>query len=226
MRTTVGPLPPHVYWRRRLTLLGVLVLAFVGVRFWIGSGTSDADRNTLPKGSSAAADGTPGHPYIPVVTPIPATPTPSPTPTPTPSPSPSPTPVAPPAIGACADTDLQLTAVTDARTYAVGGTPLLSMMVRNVSKRTCRRDLGPGAREFLITSGPAHTWSSRDCDPARGSVLVTLLPGTIQTFSVTWSGQRSQPGCPAARPVAAAGTYRLQVRVGTLTSTPTVFHLT
>ncbi len=217
---TVGPLPPSVYWRRRITVLAVLLLPFVGLRMCMAGG-SDPGQMTSAKKTSQ--DGTAAHPYVPFITPIPPKPTPSPSPRPSRSVQPvvgrGPTPV-------CFDANLELTASTDARTYPAGTTPQLSMTVRNVTSWTCRRDLGPGAREFIITSGPAHTWASHDCGPPGGSVLATLSPGAAQTFTVSWPRQRSQPGCKGPGAVATAGTYRLQARLGTLLSDRVVFHLT
>ncbi|MDQ6875483.1 MAG: hypothetical protein M3042_10545 [Actinomycetota bacterium] len=230
MRTTVGPLAPEVYWRRRLAILGVLIVAVFAVRAFAMSDTSRAGRtNTHPRTAAAGPQaGTSAHPWLPHLT---ASASPSPHRS-----SPAPAPIAgggkarvagsAPAILSCADSDLSVTATTDARTYRVGAKPKLTMTVRNTSDRACRRDLGAAARELIITSGTAHTWSSADCQAAIGAADLTLLPaGALRTFSVQWSGQRSLPGCAGARSVATAGTYRLQARLGTLRSATRVFHL-
>ena len=44
MRTTVGPLPPAVYWRRRAVVLGALLLAAVLLFVACGGNAKDANR--------------------------------------------------------------------------------------------------------------------------------------------------------------------------------------
>ncbi|MDP9239658.1 MAG: hypothetical protein M3O55_03325 [Actinomycetota bacterium] len=222
MQTTVGPLPPAVYWRRRLVLLGILVLAFVMVRACAGGDTSTAGSGKAAKTKNSSAPlGTTDNPYHPIVG------SPSPSARPTPSPSPSHKPAVPlPAGAACTDAEILLTATTDARTYRVGAKPQLTMKLTNVGTRPCRRDLGPPATELIITSGPAHTWSTDDCEPGGAPVITLLQPRESRTFVIPWSGRRSLPRCAGARPLATAGTYRLQARLGGLRSEFAVFHLT
>ncbi|MGB9375935.1 MAG: hypothetical protein WCB04_00285 [Mycobacteriales bacterium] len=218
MRTTVGPLPPEVYWRRRLALIGILVVAFVGVRAWAGNDSSQAGRQpTAAPSNSASPDGTGAHPYHPIVG----------APSPTPSPSPSAAPASSPRAltGPCADSELLLTAVAASREFAMGSQPKLVMAVRNVSSRTCARDLGPRARELVVTSGPAHTWSTDDCHAGTAGSMVTLKPGATVSFTEIWDGRRSQPKCRGDRPVAGSGTYLLQAKLGTLRSDTYVFRL-
>lgn len=129
------------------------------------------------------------------------------------------------ATGPCGDAELALSAAAGSPDYPVGSAPKLIMTVRNVSGRSCVRDLGPGVRELIVTSGPAHTWSSDDCQPGGASLLVMLKPGAAQTFTESWTGRRSQPKCRGNRSVATAGTYRVQARLGSLRSDPSVFRL-
>lgn len=118
-----------------------------------------------------------------------------------------------------------LTAVAGSREYPVGGKPRLIMSVRNVSARTCARDLGPVARELIVTSGSAHTWSTDDCHAGAAHAMVMLAPGATQTFTEIWEGRRSQPRCQGSQPVATAGTYLVQAVLGTLRSDTSVFRL-
>ncbi len=227
MRTTVGPLAPEVYWRRRLLALGLLVIALLMLRSVVGGDASGASHQVAKP--TSRPDGTATHPYLPSTSPTPkasAVPTPSPSPSPSasasPSPSASPRPLA---IGPCADASLQLVAATDSRAYRLGVTPKLSMTVRNTGAQPCRRDLGSTARELTIISGTAHTWSSADCQHGGGAELVLLRPGIAQTYAMTWPGRRSEQSCAGAQPVATAGTYQLQARLGSLVSNRVVFAL-
>ncbi|MFN2517485.1 MAG: hypothetical protein ABR604_00370 [Jatrophihabitantaceae bacterium] len=222
MRTTVGPLAPEVYWRRRLTVLGVLIVAMFVVRAFAASDTSRAGRTIAHPRTAAAGPqaGTTAHPWMPQMAVV------SPTPHASAPTGKARVPASPAAIPPCANTDLSLTAATDARTYRVGAKPKLTMTVRNISGHACRRDLGAAARELIITSGSAHTWSSSDCQSGVRATAPSVLPaGALRTFSTEWTGQRSLPGCAGSRAGATAGTYRLQARLGTLHSASRVFHL-
>lgn len=219
MRTTVGPLPPEVYWRRRLAVIGVLVVGFVGVRAWAAGDTSSAgDQPAAKPSSTASPDGTVARPFRPIIGA-------SPVPTPSGSAAAKPRPSTAPATGTCTDSELLLTATADSRDYPVGSKPKLIMTVRNVSSRTCARDLGPAARELVVTSGPAHTWSTDDCHAGTASARVTLKPGETRTFTEIWDGRRSLPKCRGDRPVATAGTYVVQAKLATLRSEKWVFRL-
>lgn len=214
----MGPLAPEVYWRRRLAILGALVIAFVGLR---ACASGDAPRAGAQPArtptASATADGTAERPFRPVLGKA--------SPTPIPAASARPVASALPATGPCTDAELLLTASTGARQYPLGSAPKLILTVRNVSARTCARDLGAGARELIITSGPAHTWSSADCQPVAGRSQVMLKPGAVQTFTQSWAGRRSQPKCGGSQPAATAGTYRVRARLGTLRSDTWLFRL-
>lgn len=229
MRWTVGPHRPAVYWRRRAAVLAVVLLAGLAGRAAFAGTPAGGGRSASSPAAKVAAnptatpDGSPAHPFVPTV---------GPGPTATGAVTGQ---AAQGAAGtgltagkpapACADGDLRLTASTSAASYPVGSGPLLTMTVRNTSGHACHRDLGPGQREFAISSGPAHTWSSRDCTPATGSADTVLAAGQQIAYQFSWPGTRSQPACAGGRPVATAGTYRLTVRLGTLTSAPAVFTL-
>ena len=193
----VGPLPASTYWRRRATvLLGLLVLLLV-----LKSCASGGD---APKRTSA-------------------TPRPSATAKPTPRPTASRPPVAAPA--GCADAGLTLTSSTDADTYALGATPKITLVIKNVGSAPCRRDLGAGAVELLVYSGADRVWSSDDCNPSTATSVTVLGAGGTQAVVKTWPGVRSLPGCGGTKATAKAGTYKVVARLGTLRVDGAVFRL-
>jgi hypothetical protein len=197
----VGPLPASTYWRRRAVLLLALLVVLLLLRSCAGGGGDDHD-----------AAGTP-------------TATPPPTRSAGPSTSPSATPGAADPSRPCSDTELRLVTTTDAATYAVGDSPVLTMTVTNRGTTPCTRDLGSTVVSFQVVSGAARTWSSDDCNAAKGSKPTVLAPGkATQVVQLTWSGKRSRPGCPTPRDQAAAGTYQASGKVGTLSSDRAVFH--
>lgn len=132
----------------------------------------------------------------------------------------------PPATGgACPDTALTLATTTDARTYALGAAPKLTLLVTNTGQASCSRDLGSAAVELLVYSANDRIWSSDDCGPRGTAAVTTLAPGGKRTTTITWSGKRSAPGCTGSRSAASAGTYYVVARVGSLRAKGAVFSL-
>ena len=196
-----GPLPPAVYWRRRLITLGVVVLVLLLVARSCGGGGSPA--SLRPSASPSPS----------------RTSSPSRAPSHSPSPSPSASPSASATLGPCPASALVLSAKADAQRYPPGRRPVLTIGIANKGSVPCTRDVGQAAREIRVMSGNDRVWSSDDCSPGGAPMIVTLRPGAAaMTFSVTWSRKRSAPGCPAGTKEAAAGTYRLTGRFGDLTS--------
>ncbi|MDP9102122.1 MAG: hypothetical protein M3N21_08260, partial [Actinomycetota bacterium] len=125
----------------------------------------------------------------------------------------------------CADGDLLVTPTTDAATYAIGSAPVLTVTIKNASQAVCRRAVGPGAVELIVTSGSDRIWSSQDCAPGGPQELTTLRPGDQRAVRVTWAGHRSAPGCSGPKAAVQPGTYRLTAQVGTLRQLGATFHV-
>lgn len=194
----VGPEPASTYWTRRGV---VLLLALLVVWSLVALLSGGDDEQTL---GQAAPSPSPSAPDT-------AVPTVSPSPSASPSASASPSPT-----GDCADTDLALTAKAERDSYAVGATPTLILTVRNTSDRPCRRDLGQGAAELLVTSGSDRIWSSDDCRPGGDPGSTVLDPGEEDTQRLTWSATRSRPGCEGEETRIEPGTYVVSARIGSL----------
>ncbi|HVF05107.1 MAG TPA: hypothetical protein VNA20_09720 [Frankiaceae bacterium] len=201
-----GPLPPGVYWRRRVgTLLGVVVVLFGASRACGSDGEPRAGVSPTPSASATT-------------TPRPTKPAVSRTASPTASP------VA--AAGQCRAADLVVNARAGAQLYPAGQRPVLTIGIANKGARPCTFDVGQANRGITVTSGNDRVWSSDDCSPGGGAQVVALQPGAEPTeFSVTWARRRSRPGCPAGQPEAAPGTYRVVGRFGELVSQPDSFSL-
>jgi hypothetical protein len=200
-----GPLPPGVYWRRRLlTLLAVVVVLFLLGRACTAGGSPKAGPSPTPSPSATRTVA----------------------PSRSPSASPTPTATTPPPVGPCQAADLVLSAKADAQTYPAGRRPVLTIGVANKGRAPCTRDVGQAAREIRVSSGNDRIWSSDDCSPGGGTLVVTLQPGAAPTsFTVTWSRKRSAAGCPAGSQEAPSGTYRVVGRFGDLTSPADTFTL-
>jgi hypothetical protein len=212
MKSTVGPLPASVYWRRRAVILGVVLLLALTVKACMSGGGGGGPKKTAKQTART--------PFVAKSS--------SASPTPTTTAGGQATPTATASNGGqpsqasnqqsgptvCGSAELEVTAATDAKTYKVGALPKLTITVRNKSSHQCSRDLSVKAVEFRIVSGADRIWSSVDCPPAAGPSDVMLAPGQQQTVTQVWGGHRSSAADCVNTPQAKAGYYRLVGVVG------------
>ncbi|GAA3386684.1 hypothetical protein [Cryptosporangium minutisporangium] len=231
MNWTVGPHPSSVYWRRRLLILGPLViilLAFASCMISGGSGSDAARVVGVPsttQASPAAGGGDSPDPGESGAGSADASPS---------QESPDSATAAPqaPAGGsksssaACADTALTLTAVPSDGSVRIGEFAAMRLVVKNSSSAACRRDVGSNEQELKILSGTAKVWSSDDCssraDAAAATVDRKLVPGETLNYYIKWGGTTSSKNCVTGAPVK-PGKYQLVARLGTLESKPVPF---
>ena len=194
LRNPVGPLPPQVYWRRRLLLaLGVLavfiIIVLIIVRPGAGEPATTVSPNPAVSETSAA------------------------------NPEPS---TAAAEAGACAPAQVEVTPVVDSASYPADQQPLLSLTLLNTGTTACVMQAGTDVQEYVIMSGSDRIWASTDCQQNPTAAEVTLEPGEpVSSDPFAWSRTRSSPDdCEAERdPVIAGGaTYRLSVSVGDFAS--------
>lgn len=246
MLSPTGPLPPQVYWRRRALAVAVVAVAVVGV-VWIvsalaGGSAPEPTAQQSPLASSAttsaatAPPSTPDPPSTttepsstqaaapPASTPAPAPPPPAQTPAPAPATSPATAPPPP----ACIEASIAVVAQVAQPSYPVGQQPVFRMLIGNVGKTACVRDLNAALQSVTVftADGSTRLWSSNDCYPEKSKDAPTLAPGEVKTFSVKWSGTTSEPTCTADRTRVPAGQYRVVATLGKLASKPVLFTLT
>lgn len=211
----VGPEPASTYWVRRAVLAIAVVVVLWGLIALLTGGGDD----TLDSGDTQAAT---------------ASPSPEPTDEPadeaadeaSESPSASPSPTASAEVASCSDADLELTAEADKEAYALTEKPTLVLTVRNTSDRPCRRDLGQGVSELIVTSGRDRIWSSDDCSPGGPPNPVVLAPDDADVQRLTWEATRSRPGCQGERTPVEPGTYVVSGRNGELRADGDAFRFT
>jgi hypothetical protein len=230
MRLTVGSLPPAVYWRRRaIVLTVVLSVIFVFVYACSGDPGKDnkAQNQIAPTGTASASAVASANPSAT------ATGTMTPTASATASVKPTATrtgaPAAPPPNGPCTDQEMLVTPVPQPADAPRGGTVQLTIKIKNVGKRTCKRDVGADFQEIRIVqgSGSTKTWSSDDCNPTRGSDVQSFTPGFERSYSVTWNTHTSTScdGKRATGKLADAGDYQVFARLGSKLSKPVALTL-
>ncbi len=208
--------------RRRVFFGGILVLVLLlggGVWAVIAQPWSDA----APTASSAA-------PETDAVTPSAepsAEPSTDPAAEPSAEPSVAPTPEETSGVAACTAGDVQVTALTDAETYADGILPQLSLSLTNTSDADCTIDVGTSTQQFTVTSGNDVWWRSTDCQSEPSSMVVTLTAGqTVQSATpVAWDRTRSSvETCGSEGRSQAPGggaSYHLAVSIGGFASAET-----
>ncbi|MEV0001300.1 hypothetical protein AB0H28_03295 [Micromonospora sp. NPDC050980] len=244
MRLTVGPLPPAVYWRRRVVVLGAGLLFLIVLLYSCTGPDRDAGApggEPSPGGSAGAAPDPSGS----VLTPQ------SGGPEPTPGASgdtgggastgggtgtdggtstgggsgtgdggASGEPVS--ADGTCTDAEIKVTPVAVPANAQRGTVVTLRLKIQNVSDRTCSRDVGADLQELYVKAGAEKVWSSDTCGTNRGSNVQSFAPNFERAYELGWNGRDTSrcDGGLAAGPYAPIGTYQVFARVGTKISEP------
>jgi hypothetical protein len=186
MRLTVGPLPAAVYWRRRgVVLVGVAMIVLI-VFYAFSGPDSSADTNAAPTSSGPSGSVS----TTPVATAPPRTQTSSPSPTA----SAFTLPVAG-ATGPCADAEMEVIATAAAAEVTRGQPIPFTIKIKNISSRTCVRDIGADVQELQLKDAAGTIiWSSDDCGANHGREDQQFTPGFEVSFTRTWPGLRSRGG--------------------------------
>lgn len=222
MNLTVGPLPPAVYWRRRAIVLGGVALVIFLLVEMCSPGSDAAQQNDgqKPTGNVSGSAGPSESPsgLAPIIGngALPST-----------SGSPSPPPVASAPASAtpseyCADDEMQLT--PEFRKIMGGSTPYeLRLKIKNISSRTCKRDVGAKPQEMHIVSNGKTIWSTDSCQGDNPAPDVrTFGPNIEASFAIGWDGTQGT-GCDNPGHPVAAGDYQLVARLDGKLSAPVPF---
>jgi hypothetical protein len=249
MRTTVGPLPPAVYWRRRALVLGALLLGVI-VLFVSCSGGDDknskrgqgtSSQAPLPAPASSAPDDQPsfsdakpgGGPSLPAPNDIDSNQPSLGDGTGNANGAGTGSSAAPGQNGTdenvtaatattCGDNEMSVTPVPASATIRRGTPVVIQLKIKNIGTRTCNRDVGADPQEIYIDQGVRKYWSSDTCSPAHSSDVKQFTPGAEREYSVTWNGRQSSK-CSAglaAGPAPIPGQYQIRGRLGTKVSDP------
>jgi hypothetical protein len=209
---TRGPLPPRVYWTRRLMVLGIATLLVVGFAKLLG-GSSDASSGAeqgIPAAQTSSQNSTGVDPT--------ETPTVGTSSGATTGPvartrhharnTSTPTPMAMPS-GPCAADDV---AVTPSVPKPIAGSDIdLVLDLSTITSPACYWHLSGRSLALRITSGPDLIWTTVQCAgsiPSEDLVLRSTQPTQVR---ITWDAKRSEPGCPRLTEWALPGTYHLHV---------------
>ncbi|WP_433494467.1 hypothetical protein ACQP26_28665 [Micromonospora sp. CA-248089] len=256
MRLTVGPLPPAVYWRRRAVVLGAGLLFLIVLLYsCTGTDRNTGAPGTDPSPSGSA--GAQPDPSGSVLTPQSGSPSPTPgeagggganngggntggdatgdggntggganngggngnggaTGQPVSD------------DGTCTDSELLVTPVAVPPTAQRGTVVTLRLKVKNVSNRTCSRDVGADLQELYVKSGAEKIWSSDTCGTGKGSDVQSFTPNFERSYELGWNGKLDNKCASglANGDFAAIGAYQVFARVGTKISEPVKLTIT
>lgn len=236
-----GPLPPEVYWRRRIVAGLGIVVAVVAVILLIvalsgGSNNDSPDSNnaaakssvfkappppsttlSTPRSSEAPSGGGPqGEGGDPSATPSQPAPT-----------TPAGDPAAQTGVPLCSDQSLSVVLYTDKPTYTTGDQPVFTVVATNGGLAPCTRDVGKAATNVTVRTldGSRTLWSAQDCAPDKSVNIQVLQPGQQARDDITWSGTTSSPGCKKKRVQIAPGGYQATAKLGERESAPITFNV-
>ncbi|MFC8047567.1 hypothetical protein [Nocardia sp. NPDC057353] len=206
MLEPTGPLPPEIYWRRRVFAIGILVLALALV-IWLvvmvarggtspggaaaTSTTTEANQPAAGAGSSAASSSSDAD------------------------------------VAPCSDQSLAVKVSVGQPTYRKGEQPVFGIVITNISAAPCSRDMGSGMQQISVQTldGTRRLWNSVDCYPDGQPDIRTLERGQQAAFTVTWSGATSQPNCAGERVPVPPGAYAVLAQLGGVKSTAEPFNI-
>ncbi|MGY4100254.1 hypothetical protein ACW2Q0_11975 [Nocardia sp. R16R-3T] len=218
-----GPLPPEIYWRRRVLAIGILVVALALVIWLVLTVTRSGDSPGTTKAAATSSTSATNKPAGATSTP-PSTAESNAKPSGTTTAAASASQVA---AGTCPDQSLAVKVTVEQPTYKTGENPVFGVVITNISSTACSRDVGSGLQQVSVTTldGQRRLWSSTDCYPDGAPDVRTLNRGEQAAFMVTWSGSTSQPGCAGDRVQVPPGAYAVVAQLGSLRSAAEPFNI-
>ncbi|MFI5780046.1 hypothetical protein [Nocardia sp. NPDC051570] len=221
MLEPTGPLPPEIYWRRRLLAIAALVIA-LALLIWLAvflthkSGKDDG-KAAAATSSSAVAKPAATSGAAAAGTSESGTSTPSATANAAASGSPA----------QCPDQSLAVKVSVGQPNYKSGEQPVFHIVVTNISTAACTRDMGSGLQQVWVQSldGQRRLWASTDCDQGGPADLRALGGGQQAEFTLTWSGTTSQANCAGERVPVPPGGYAVVAQFGSVHSAPEPFNI-
>jgi hypothetical protein len=215
--TARGPLPAAVYWRRRLAVLSVALVVFLGVGKLLGQGS---DGSSDDKAQQAGATTL----VSPTATVRTGEPTAKPskrgkggkggkggTTTSTPAATPPPTPVLPDPTGQCADSDVFITPTVPSPVGGADVSVVLNLQTR--AAEACTWHLSPDTMRMNIVSGPDQIWLSKECPSVIPTEDVVVRLASVTQVPVVWNARRSDEECSDRTAWALPGFYHVRAAV-------------
>jgi hypothetical protein len=212
-----GPLPPRVYWVRRLLLLALVVIVVSAV-WWLlsGLGPQSKDVGAAPQTSQVSQTVTPSSPTTDTSssrgtgagrhhhkTPPGGTDA-------HPGRQHHHQPQLAASTGPCAPGDVAITVQVDGVTRGEAATATLSLT--SLSTPACTLPVDSHAMVVrIVAKGGGVVWTSDDCPDAVPARQIVVRADPATTYRMAWDGHESVQGCTAPGRLAPAGDYWFQV---------------
>ena len=191
----VRPEPTSTYWRRRLLVLVGLIAVIVILVTGVKALTN------------LASEGAEGQ-------------------EPKPGASEQPADNTPPPSQLCEAGVIEVAAGVDSRNFPAGQKPTFTMSITTTGAVDCLVENVQSTFAVEVVSGSDRIWSSRDCPAADGPNQSFLIAaGGTQNVEVPWERVRSDETCRTDWPALLAGTYKVQVIYGEISSEQLSFQL-
>ena len=233
-----GPLPPRIYWTRRVLLLAVVFALIFGVSRVVGGGAGDGpSARTVGAASTPTTSPTTGPRTGPTKTPTtgptsgrtagPRRTAPTPTLRPrhgarsTSSASPQgsgtakssgPQHTAEPSpaqpSGPCASSDVVVTPRVHGKAYAARPV-IFGLKLRTRTSPACTWAVSARSLALKVTSGADRVWSTQQCPASVPKRSVVVRRDSPTVVRLTWQGQRSDDACSQEPAWAQPGYYHV-----------------
>ena len=201
-----GPLPPRVYWTRRMSVLGIALLLVFGIGRVLGSSSDGSSAPDQARQAGAqtragpAPSGTAGDERGKKDTRKKNKKRTRPSAGPT-------APVLVDPAGPCVDSDVVVTPdITEAEADDV---IRISLQLSTRLAEACTWTVSPETLTLKITSGEDDIWSSRQCPTAVPTRDVVVRRVVATEIGVRWNGKRSDETCSALTEWALPGFYHV-----------------
>lgn len=112
----------------------------------------------------------------------------------------------PAAPSPCVAAELRPTLTGDPKVQ-VGKKTTFALSLINGSTKTCTIAVQPSSATLTIVSGSDRIWGTNDCPSAQPTSKRTVRPEHALNWQVTWSGERSGPGCSTSQAAPKKGYY-------------------
>jgi hypothetical protein len=203
-----GPLPPRVYWTRRL-LVAALALGLVfGISHLLGGSPDKSDNPSARPAAATAGSPTSGDTRAVAPTGGPTAPggveeTPKKN-----KAGKVKTPLAVP-TGPCADSDVTVVPSVDGDAFA-GQDVTITLSLQTAESPACDWEVSPESVVLKLSSGSDRIWSTQDCPAAVTRQPVVVRKDHVTKAQITWSGMRSDDECTRTTDWAQPGFYHAE----------------
>lgn len=199
--TIRGPLPPRVYWTRRVMVLGTALLLVFGIaRILVGGSDGSSDDAAKEAAYQASAEQSTTTSALPSAEATKKHKKPGKKKT-------TKAPVLAQPEGPCSDSDIAVTPKTH-RTVA-GGPVLFVLELRTITSAACTWRVSPDSLTVKLTSGSDDIWTSRECPRSVPTQNVVVRSAVSTKVGIRWSGRRSDRDCSRLTDWALPGWYHI-----------------